>query len=41
VNIGGGIARILPGHFLAAATKGAGYTYPFFAINFKDNPRVW
>jgi hypothetical protein len=41
VNIGAGIARILPGHFLATATKGAGYTYPFFAINFKDNPRVW
>jgi len=41
VNIGGGIARVLPGHFLAVATKGAGYTYPFFAVNFKDNPRVW
>jgi hypothetical protein len=41
VNIGAGIAHILPGHFLAVATKGAGYTYPFFAINFKDNPRVW
>ena len=41
LNLGVGIARVLPGHFLATATKGAGYTYPFFAINFKDNPRVW
>lgn len=41
VNLGVGIAHILPGHFLGVATKGASYTYPFFAINFKDNPRVW
>lgn len=41
VNIGAGLARVLPGRFLTVAVKGAGYTYPFFAINFKDNPRVW
>ncbi len=37
MNIGTGIARILPGSFLARTTSGASFTYPYFAINFKDN----
>lgn len=37
VNIGFGLGHLLPGQFLIATTKGPTYTYPYFAINFKDN----
>lgn len=39
VNIGGGFAYLIGGDFLRSTTKGPNYTYPYFAINFKDNPR--
>lgn len=39
LNVGTGIGRILPGSFLAGTTSGLGFTYPYFAINFKDNGR--
>ncbi|MBZ5624771.1 MAG: alginate export family protein [Acidobacteriia bacterium] len=35
VNVGAGIGHILPGKLLATL-RGAGYTYSYFAINFKD-----
>ena len=38
-NIGAGIAHILPGTFLAQATKGAAYTYPYVVLNFLDGAR--
>jgi hypothetical protein len=37
VNVGGGIAYILPGSFLARIASPSNYIYPYFAINFKDN----
>jgi hypothetical protein len=36
VNFGFGLGHLMPGEFLAATTKGPTYTYPYFAINFKD-----
>lgn len=40
VNIGVGVGHLMPGGFLAANTKGPGYTSPYFAINFKDLGRA-
>ncbi len=37
VTFGFGFAHILPGTFLAKMEKGANYSYPYFALNFKDN----
>ena len=37
VNIGAGFGHLFGGEFLARTSKGPSYTYPFFAINFKDN----
>ena len=39
LNLGCGMGHLMPGGFLAATTKGPTYNYPYFAINFKDNPR--
>jgi len=39
VNFGFGVGHIFPGSFLAATTRGPNYTYPYFAINFKDDGR--
>ena len=39
VNIGGGIGRMMGGSFVSRLTSGPVYTYPYFAINFKDNGR--
>jgi Alginate export len=36
VNVGVGIAHIFPGQFLKLTEKGANFTYPYFALNFKD-----
>jgi hypothetical protein len=36
-NVGAGVGRILPGSFLTRTTTGPAFTYPYFAINFKDN----
>jgi hypothetical protein len=40
VSIGAGIAHVFPGTFLAQATKGAGYTYPYVVLNFLDGARI-
>jgi len=40
VSIGAGIAHILPGTFLAHATKGAAYTYPYVMIHILDGKRL-
>jgi hypothetical protein len=37
LNVGVGIGHIMPGKFLSNTTKGPNYTYPYFAINFKDD----
>jgi Alginate export len=37
VNVGVGLGRIMGGEFLEKTTKGPNYTYPYFAINFKDD----
>jgi hypothetical protein len=37
VNIGTGVGHLMPGSFLARTASGFAYTYPYFAINFKDN----
>ena len=37
LNLGMGIGHLMPGTFLANTTKGPVYTYPYFAINFKDD----
>jgi hypothetical protein len=39
LNFGVGVGHLMPGSFLARTTKGPTYTYPFFAVNFKDNGR--
>jgi hypothetical protein len=39
VNFGFGVGHIFPGSFLAATTKGPNCTYPYFALNFKDDGR--
>ncbi len=36
VNIGVGVAQIFPGHYLTMMEKGPNFTYPYFALNFKD-----
>jgi hypothetical protein len=36
VNIGVGVAHIFPGHYLTTMEKGPNFTYPYFALNFKD-----
>jgi hypothetical protein len=36
LNLGMGIGHLMPGTFLANTTKGPNYTYPYFAVNFKD-----
>jgi hypothetical protein len=37
VNFGFGMGHLMPGRFLTATTNGPSYTYPYFAINFKDS----
>ena len=37
VNVGFGIAHIFPGQYLMLMEKGSNFTYPYFALNFKDN----
>jgi hypothetical protein len=37
VNVGVGVGHILPGQYLDIMEKGAHFTYPYFAVNFKDN----
>lgn len=37
VNIGGGYGRFAAGGFLSQLTSGHVYSYPYFAINFKDH----
>ncbi len=36
VNVGFGYAHIFPGEFLTTMEKGPSFTYPYFALNFKD-----
>jgi len=36
LNIGFGFAHIQPGTFLSKMEKGPNYSYPYFAVNFKD-----
>jgi len=36
VNIGVGVGHIFPGQFLRLTEKGPNFTYPYFALNFKD-----
>jgi len=36
VNFGFGVAHIFPGQYLNIMTKGPNFTYPYFALNFKD-----
>lgn len=36
VNVGLGVGHIFPGQFLKTMEKGASFTYPYFALNFKD-----
>ena len=40
VHAGVGVGHLMPGAFLASVTKGAPYTYPYFAIEFLDGKRV-
>jgi hypothetical protein len=37
VNVGVGFGHILPGQYLDMMVKGPTFTYPYFALNFKDN----
>ncbi len=37
LNLGVGLGHLMGGAFLAKTTTGPNYTYPYFAINFKDN----
>jgi hypothetical protein len=37
LNLGFGVGHLMGGPFLARTTTGPNYTYPYFAINFKDN----
>lgn len=37
VNVGVGIGHLMGGEFLRKTTPGPNYTYPYFAVNFKDN----
>ena len=36
LNFGVGFAHIFPGQFLSMMEKGPSYSYPYFALNFKD-----
>jgi hypothetical protein len=36
VNVGFGVAHIFPGQYLLIMEKGPNFTYPYFALNFKD-----
>jgi hypothetical protein len=36
VNVGVGVGHIFPGEFLKTTEKGSNFTYPYFALNFKD-----
>jgi hypothetical protein len=36
LNLGVGVAHIFPGQYLMIMEKGANFTYPYFALNFKD-----
>jgi Alginate export len=36
VNIGVGVGHIFPGQYLTLMEKGPNFTYPYFALNFKD-----
>ena len=36
VNVGVGVGHIFPGQFLKTMEKGPNFTYPYFALNFKD-----
>jgi Alginate export len=38
VNVGVGVGHLQGGEFLQKTTKAPNYNYPYFAINFKDNP---
>jgi len=38
VNVGAGVGHLQGGEFLQHNSKGPNYNYPYFAINFKDNP---
>ena len=40
IHVGAGIARLLPGEFIDRVGKGAGYTYPYFAVEMFDGKRV-
>src|SRR5262245_12094623 len=40
VSFGAGIAHVFPGAFLANATQGASYTYPYIVLNFIDGKRL-
>ncbi len=40
IHVGAGVGHIFPGEFLAKVTKGAAYTYPYFAVEFLDGKRV-
>jgi Alginate export len=40
VPFGAGIGHIFPGEFLAKATRGSGYTYPYVVVNFLDGKRL-
>jgi hypothetical protein len=40
VNVGVGLGRLMGGEFLEKTTKGPNYTYPYFAINFKDDGKA-
>lgn len=40
LNIGGGYGRFAAGGFLSGLTTGHVYSYPYFAINFKDHGRT-
>jgi Alginate export len=39
INVGVGVGHLQGGEFLQRTTKAPNYNYPYFAINFKDNPR--
>jgi hypothetical protein len=40
VNVGCGFAHIFPGQFLSLMEKGPTFSYPYFALNFKDAGRT-
>jgi Alginate export len=40
VNVGVGVGHIFPGQYLNLMEKGPNFTYPYFALNFKDAGRT-